>query len=57
MLDLIADGRPDLVFPDVVEWHAASSADSHGMSLIQWCAYYGDVSAIRGLARGGARVC
>ena len=42
----IADGRTDLVFEYITEGHAATSADDDGVSLIKWCAYYGDVSAI-----------
>ncbi len=53
MLDRIADGRTDLVFEYLVEGHAPNSQDKHGVSLIQWCAYYGDVSAIRFLLSKG----
>ena len=52
MLDRIADGRTDLVFDHVGQGNAAS-AKHHGTSLIQWCAYYGDVSAIRFLLAHG----
>ena len=47
MIDEIADGRTDLVFEYLAEGHAATSADPNGVSLIQWCAYYGDVSALK----------
>jgi len=53
MLDRIADGRTDLVFDYVLQGHAANSRDSNGVSLIKWCAYYGDVSAIRFLLDHG----
>ena len=53
ILERIADGRTDLVFDYLSAGHAASSTDSHGVSLIQWCAYYGDVSAIRFLLSNG----
>jgi len=53
MLERIVDGRTDLVFDYVAEGHAASSADRQGVSLIQWCAYYGDVSAMRFLLANG----
>ena len=43
----IMDGRTDLVFDYVAEGHSASSTDPDGVALIKWCAYYGDVSAIR----------
>ena len=47
MLNQIADGRTDLVFEYLAQGHAADSQDGGGVSLMQWCAYYGDVSAIR----------
>ena len=53
MLDRILDGRTDLVFDYLAEGHAADSTDSNGVSLIKWCAYYGDVSAIRFLLANG----
>jgi uncharacterized protein len=53
MLDKIVDGRTDLVFEYLSQGHAAGSKDGNGVSLAQWCAYYGDVSAIKYLlARG-----
>ncbi len=53
MLDRIADGRTDLVFDYLSQGHAANSKDKHGVALIQHCAYYGDVSAIRFLLANG----
>jgi ankyrin repeat protein len=53
MLKRIADGRTDLVFDYVAAGNAAQSVDEDGTSLIRWCAYYGDVSAIRFLIAGG----
>jgi len=53
MLERIVDGRTDLVFEYLAEGHPASSADGDGVSLIRWCAYYGDVSAIRFLLANG----
>jgi len=53
MLDRIVDGRTDLVFEYVAAGHPANSADSDGTSLVKWCAYYGDVSAIRFLLANG----
>ncbi|MDQ2899211.1 MAG: ankyrin repeat domain-containing protein [Acidobacteriota bacterium] len=47
MVDEIADGRPDLVFEYLAKGHAANSTDGNGVSLIGWCAYYGDVSAMK----------
>ena len=54
LLDEIADGRTDLVFEYVAQGNAASSADADGVSLLRWCAYYGDVSAIKFLLANGA---
>ncbi len=53
MLVRIVNGRTDLVFDYLTEGHAAHSTDSGGVSLIQWCAYYGDVSAVRFLLANG----
>ena len=54
LFDQITDGRTDLVFDYVAAGHAATSADEGGMSLIKWCAYYGDVSAIKFLLSHGS---
>jgi ankyrin repeat protein len=53
VLDKIVDGRTDLVFDYVSQGHPATSEDKDGVSLIKWCAYYGDVSAIRFLLANG----
>jgi len=53
VLDRIADGRTDLVFEYLSQGHAATAVDSGGVALINWCAYYGDVSAIRYLLSRG----
>jgi len=53
LLDRIADGRTDLVFAHVAEGGPASATDGGGTSLLHWCAYYGDVSAIRFLLSRG----
>lgn len=53
MLDKIADGRTDLVFEWIASGQSPLAKDDHGSSLIQWCAYYGDVSAIRFLISHG----
>ena len=53
MLDRIVDGRTDLVFDYLSEGQSAKSTDGNGVSLIKWCAYYGDVSAIRFLLANG----
>ena len=56
MLDRIAEGRTDLVFDYLAQGHPASSRTTDGASLIQWCAYYGDVSAIRFLLTKGEQL-
>lgn len=53
ILDRIADGHTDLVFEYVAAGHAASSTDKNGVSLLQWCSYYGDVSSIKFLLAHG----
>ena len=53
MLERIVDGRTDLVFEYLAAGHPANSADDRGVSLIKWCAYFGDVSAIRFLLANG----
>jgi uncharacterized protein len=53
VLGQIADGRTDLVFEYVAEGHAVTSADKDGVSLLQWCSYHGDVSAIKFLLAHG----
>lgn len=54
MLQRIADGRTDLVFDYLALGNPVDSIDSAGVTLIRWCAYYGDVSAIRYLMARGA---
>ena len=53
MLERILDGRTDLVFDYLAEGHPATSSDRRGTRLISWCAYHGDVSAIRYLLAHG----
>jgi uncharacterized protein len=53
MLERITEGRTDLVFEFVEQGNPATSKAKDGASLIQWCAYYGDVSAIRFLLSKG----
>jgi ankyrin repeat protein len=52
----IADGRTDLVFEYMAQGVSANAADRAGVSLIQWCAYYGDVSAMKFLLANGAAI-
>ena len=51
LLEKIANGRTDLIFEYLAEGHESTSTDDHGVSLIQWCAYYGDVSGIKFLVQ------
>ncbi|MBI1839278.1 MAG: ankyrin repeat domain-containing protein [Verrucomicrobia bacterium] len=53
LLSRIVDGRTDLVFEYLAAGHPAASKDADGVSLIQWCSYYGDASAIRFLLSQG----
>jgi ankyrin repeat protein len=43
----IADGRTDLVRDWVEGGGPATAADPEGRRLVGWCAYYGDVGAVR----------
>ena len=53
ILSRIANGRTDLVRDFVVSGGSAAAVDDGDTSLIQWCAYYGDVSAMRFLLSRG----
>ena len=53
MLERIREGRTDLVMEFVKGGNPAGKTDSDGVSLLQWCAYYGDVSAMRFLLDKG----
>ena len=54
MIERIADGRTTWSLNTSRRGTAADSVDSGGVSLMKWCAYYGDVSAIRYLVSCGA---
>lgn len=54
LLERIASGRTDLVFEHVSAGGSPSETGADGVSLLQWCAYFGDVSAIRFLVGRGA---
>lgn len=56
LLDRISNGRTDLVFDYLAAGNPATGTDANGVSLIQHCAYYGDVSAIRHLLANGASI-
>lgn len=53
ILERVAGGRTDLVFEYVAAGRAANSTDKNGVSLLQWCSYHGDVSAIKFLLAHG----
>jgi ankyrin repeat protein len=56
MLKRIAAGRTDLVFDFVADGNPATACDGGNVSLVRWCAYHGDVSAIRFLLGAGERL-
>jgi len=53
MLDQLRAGRTDLIHDYIAAGHSACSTDPAGVSLIKWCAYYGDVSATKHLLEKG----
>ena len=54
LMQRITSGRTDLVFDVLAAGRPATWVDPSGVSLINWCAYYGDVSAVRLLLANGA---
>jgi uncharacterized protein len=56
LLNQITNGRTDLVFEYLAAGNTATAVDQGGMSLIRWCAYYGDVSAIKHLLANGESI-
>lgn len=54
LLRRIAGGRTDLVVDFLRDGGDPLGRDEGGVPLIRWCAYYGDVSAIRFLLAAGA---
>ena len=52
----LIDGRTDLVLDQVPKTLSSAAIDASGTTLIRWCAYYGDVSAMRHLLNHGARL-
>ena len=56
ILGKIQDGRTDLVFDFLEAGNGPSFVDDDGVSLMQWCSYYGDVSAIKFLLSRGAHL-
>jgi len=55
MLTRIANGRTDLVFPYLAAGGKATDC-ADDVSLLKWCVYYGDVSAMRHLLAHGAQL-
>ncbi|HVQ54433.1 MAG TPA: ankyrin repeat domain-containing protein [Thermoanaerobaculia bacterium] len=53
MLDRIAEGRTDLVFEYLAAGYPANSKSRNGASLMELCAYYGDVGAVAFLLERG----
>lgn len=53
VLRRIADGRTDMVWDFVSKGQPASTRTPDGVSLLQWAAYFGDVSAMRFLLNHG----
>ncbi len=53
LLERIARGRTDLVWDALAQGQPANGTTPDGVRLVQWCAYYGDVSAIRFLLSHG----
>ena len=56
MLKKIIKGRTDLVFEFIANGESPATKDSDGVSLMQWCAYFGDVSALRFLLAAGEQL-
>ena len=56
MLDEIVKGRTDLLFEYLAAGNSAHSTDEEGVSLLQWCAYYGDVNAMKHRLANGALI-
>jgi uncharacterized protein len=55
-IDRISRGRTDLVFDHLAGGGAATDRDQDQVPLLNLCAYYGDVSAIRHLLAHGAPI-
>lgn len=53
MIDQIVQGRTDRVFEWIEAGGDPRASDSAGTPIVRWCAYYGDVSAIRHLLAHG----
>ncbi len=56
MFSRIAAGRTDLVFDYVARYGKPFEKDENGVSLIRWCAWYGDTSAVKFLLSSGESI-
>ena len=56
MFERLAAGRTDLIFDLLEQGHPVDARDVDGVTLAQWCAYYGDVSGLRYLVSRGAKL-
>ena len=54
LISEFVDGCTDLVFQLLAQRHSPNAVDQNGVSFMQWCAYYGDVSAMKFLLSQGA---
>jgi ankyrin repeat protein len=54
LIERISSGRCDLVIDHLESGGSPEAADARGVPLIKWCAYYGDLSALRLLVAAGA---
>jgi ankyrin repeat protein len=54
LFEKLSEGRTDAVYEHLASGGMASAQDSHGVSLMQWCAYHGDVTALKLLLGHGA---
>ena len=50
----IRDGRTDLVLDYCQLGHDPQACDDQGVPFVNWCAYYGDVTAVKFMIREGA---
>lgn len=53
LIERIADGRTDLIWDYVAQGHPATAEAGGRGRLLEWVAYYGDVSALRFLLQHG----
>lgn len=53
LLERITAGETHIVLEYLEAGHAPQARDDQGVSLLQWCAYYGDVCALKLLIRRG----